>query len=654
MEGVHKICTIGKKGKQQAIFRLVDQNLKCQRKLSNNHKGKYKIECKQCQDFYILQTFQISEKSHINSSKDEVTFIKTVAKSKLQDYEKLFVQFDKTYPSLLNMNLRQSNKNLKDVLRLDILQEERKNIEAQHSIVGVKCDNFESLIKSKIHIFDMEIQESQYQNEKDLNSFKEKNSYIENLCVEFGKMIGISNQHLHQGLKQFQGIINKYLSDPTKSQTQKFLQDEEKELKNLVQSSKLELDKAQNIIENLVLKVNTLEKQQQTKFETISQKFIDKQAKIMTKLMSKKKKITRILKAMQKKIPQLQIPEKLPEAYNFSLKEMERRQQFNTFFYYTCEKIRQVSVQERDRRSQFNNKYGIYLPQNLVPKIQDYMPDFTYVLPNSFKIVEAKEMIQQYQSIIKSLVQVTFREIDFNQGNTQNKESILNDKLDTILEQFNDRLDIEQKLNQILEKRNEFIEHLQAYLKKIVHDHDQTFTEEQIERFLLQEKQKQKQDMSMEDPDFFQPNSSNHDDEKMDQDLSIIDCLVQKIITLLQHQSEIALESECQLRENMEKTIDLETKLEEFRNFFSKESRSYQITNGINQGCNAIFILTEDLTYKCMSKQGIDYILDVDQAQFIIVNGSVIPQILNGVIKKIEFCQDTNQKYYKCIIDLKE
>lgn len=98
------------------------------------------------------------------------------------------------------------------------------------------------------------------------------------------------------------------------------------------------------------------------------------------------------------------MPEKLPEAYEKALLEMRRRNEFNSYMYYLCSKMNSMTQEEKTKRQRFNNKYGVYLPKNLVPKLIDHLPDFTYVLPSNFKVDEAKSFIQRnYESVSDNL-----------------------------------------------------------------------------------------------------------------------------------------------------------------------------------------------------------------------------------------------------------
>ena len=109
----------------------------------------------------------------------------------------------------------------------------------------------------------------------------------------------------------------------------------------------------------------------------------------------------------------LNLPKKLPESFGIANTEVQKRASFNTYFFYFCEKLKNVCKEERDRRMNFNQKYGVYIPQSLIPELSDLMPDFQVIGQDNSK--DVSNDFNKHKQMIKHLVCQTFKELNLAQ-----------------------------------------------------------------------------------------------------------------------------------------------------------------------------------------------------------------------------------------------
>ena len=62
----------------------------------------------------------------------------------------------------------------------------------------------------------------------------------------------------------------------------------------------------------------------------------------------KKIKIQNLLIEMASHQPFLSLPKKLPESFGVAITEVQKRTSFNTYFFYFCEKLKNVCKEERE------------------------------------------------------------------------------------------------------------------------------------------------------------------------------------------------------------------------------------------------------------------------------------------------------------------
>ena len=87
----------------------------------------------------------------------------------------------------------------------------------------------------------------------------------------------------------------------------------------------------------------------------------------------------------KKEYKYFQTPKCLPKCYNSSILEMKRRNKYNKFFKYTVEKLKNLWEYENNKRNEFVNKNGLYIPKSLLPQLANKAP-FIQITPKNFEI----------------------------------------------------------------------------------------------------------------------------------------------------------------------------------------------------------------------------------------------------------------------------
>ena len=130
------------------------------------------------------------------------------------------------------------------------------------------------------------------------------------------------------------------------------------------------------VIIDLETLAEQLEKQQNKLWEEIKQKCQEDLRLDLMRVKKKKQKILKELQSFKENTKFLIIPKNFPIAYQESQKELERRKVFGQAVNLVIKRLQKVCHEERDRREVFNKKYGVFIPKNLFPELNDQIPQF--------------------------------------------------------------------------------------------------------------------------------------------------------------------------------------------------------------------------------------------------------------------------------------
>jgi hypothetical protein len=74
------------------------------------------------------------------------------------------------------------------------------------------------------------------------------------------------------------------------------------------------------------------------------------------------------------------IPAKIPEAYQKTMFELQRRKAFSISIAQTCELLQNIIIKEKKQRNNFKQQYGLYLSSKILNdvNIEPMQPLFCY------------------------------------------------------------------------------------------------------------------------------------------------------------------------------------------------------------------------------------------------------------------------------------
>ncbi len=128
------------------------------------------------------------------------------------------------------------------------------------------------------------------------------------------------------------------------------------------------------------------------------------------------------------------IPQNLPDIFEQSVVELDRRKIFNQSINMIITRLQKLCAIEKNKRNQFNVKYGDQTPKNILPELQESLPEF-HISGNvklDLDIVNKnQDTFKKYMKEIFSEVKVEF-EVQIQK--TQEKSKLNNKEVEEFLQ----------------------------------------------------------------------------------------------------------------------------------------------------------------------------------------------------------------------------
>ncbi|CDW84161.1 UNKNOWN [Stylonychia lemnae] len=402
---------------------------------------------------------------------EELISSEKVFQAKINHQIQLIDQFDQNLEILQNIQIGQ-NRKISDYFNSDKLKEKRHKIQKKNQKMQEMLNAYTTLL-----------QNGRQQIEKLINpviELRKENQFDQKVMI-----IQEQSQNMKACISRIEDFSNKITNQHIASLVKNYngqplmLADFIKQVHILQQQINSESSMGKDIIERLIQTISSQERQQQERYIELNKQIKELQQNLMKEIDYSRTKVIKKLKEFNSQNPFLLLPKKLPESYNLSLEELERRKTFNIFLAYICEKLRAFSQQERDRRQNFNQANGIYLPKSLLPQIADPMPDFTFVMPSNFNLEMHSDDLKKYKGSIERLIMNTF-ELGFGQekeGRQNQQNNLVNyQEIQTLKEQYEkkilqqDQKILEdkariQELEQSIKEQGKYIKSIEEYKK---------------------------------------------------------------------------------------------------------------------------------------------------------------------------------------------